>query len=107
MIRRPPRSTLFPYTTLFRSSLKGVTGAGNIDTTEVRAMIAAIKRQTSLPVGVGFGIRDGETAKKIAEFADAIVIGSRIIQELEAATAGAALEQVRMLVSGIRHAMDA
>jgi tryptophan synthase alpha chain len=92
---------------IYYVSLKGVTGAANIDTTEVQAMIAAIKRQTSLPVGVGFGIRDGKTAKKIAEFADAIVIGSRIIQELETATAGAALEQVRVLVSGIRHAMDA
>ena len=92
---------------IYYVSLKGVTGAANIDTAEVRAMIAAIKQQTSLPVGVGFGIRDGETARKIAEFSDAVVIGSRIIQELESAKAGAALEQVRTLVSGIRRAMDA
>ena len=92
---------------IYYVSLKGVTGAANIDTTEVKAMIAAIKQQTSLPVGVGFGIRDGETARKIAEFSDAVVIGSRIIQELETAKTGAALDQVRALVSGIRRAMDA
>ncbi len=46
-------------------------------------MIEQIKAQTTLPVGVGFGIRDGATAKRIAGFADAVVIGSRIIQEME------------------------
>jgi tryptophan synthase alpha chain len=92
---------------IYYVSLKGVTGAANIDTAEVAAKIAAIKAQTGLPVGVGFGIRDGAMAKKIAGFADAIVIGSRIIQELETAASGEGLTQVRALVSGIRHAMDA
>jgi tryptophan synthase alpha chain len=92
---------------IYYVSLKGVTGAANIDTAEVKTMIAAIKRQTALPVGVGFGIRDGETARRIAEFADAVVIGSRIIQELETAPAASALERVRKLVSSIRQAMDA
>ena len=92
---------------IYYVSLKGVTGAANIDTAEVKAMIAAIKQQTSLPVGVGFGIRDGETARKLAEFSDAVVIGSRIIQEIEGAAPGAALDQVRALLSGIRRAMDA
>ncbi len=92
---------------IYYVSLKGVTGAANIDTAEVQAMITAIKRQTPLPVGVGFGIRDGATAKQIAEFSDAVVIGSRIIQELETAPAATAIEQVQALVSGIRRAMDA
>jgi tryptophan synthase alpha chain len=92
---------------IYYVSLKGVTGAGNIDTSDVQTMIARIKAQTRLPVGVGFGIRDGETAKRIAGFADAVVIGSRIIQEMEAATQATALEKVRGLVSGIRKAMDA
>jgi tryptophan synthase alpha chain len=91
---------------IYYVSLKGVTGAGNIDTGDVETMIARIKSQTKLPVGVGFGIRDGETARRIAGFADAVVIGSRIIQEMEAATLETAVDRVRVLVSGIRQAMD-
>ncbi len=87
-------------------SLKGVTGAGNIDTADVEMMIGRIKAQTGLPVGVGFGIRDGETARRIAGFADAVVIGSRIIQEMEAATLDTAVQRVAVLVRGIRDAMD-
>ena len=91
---------------IYYVSLKGVTGAGNIDTDEVGSMIAKIKSQTKLPVGVGFGIRDGETAKRIARFADAVVIGSRLIQEMEAATAETAVEKVRALLKNIRETMD-
>ena len=91
---------------IYYVSLKGVTGAGNIDTRDVQAMIALIKAQTQLPVGVGFGIRDGETARRIAGFADAVVIGSRIIQEMEAGTADTAVQRVALLVKGIREAMD-
>jgi tryptophan synthase alpha chain len=92
---------------IYYVSLKGVTGAGNIDTSDVENMITRIKAQTKLPVGVGFGIRDGETARRITGFADAVVIGSRIIQEMEAATLETAQEKVRELVTGIRKAMDA
>jgi tryptophan synthase alpha chain len=92
---------------IYYVSLKGVTGAANIDTGEVELMIAKIKAQTTLPVGVGFGIRDGETAKRIARFADAAVIGSRLIQEMEAATADTAVERVRVLLREIRRTMDA
>jgi len=91
---------------IYYVSLKGVTGAGHIDAGDVETMIARIKSQTKLPVGVGFGIRDGETARRIAGFADAVVIGSRIIQEMEAATLETAVDRVRILVSGIRQAMD-
>ena len=92
---------------IYYVSLKGVTGAANIDTEAVSAMIKQIKAETSLPVGVGFGIRDGATAKLVAAFADAVVIGSRIIQELEASPPESALVNVEKLVSDIRHAMDA
>ena len=92
---------------IYYVSLKGVTGAANIDTEAVSAMIKQIKAETALPVGVGFGIRDGATAKLVAAFADAVVIGSRIIQELEASPPEAALVNVEKLVSDIRHAMDA
>ena len=91
---------------IYYVSLKGVSGAANIDTSEVESMIAKIKSQTNLPVGVGFGIRDGETAKRIAGFADAVVIGSRIIQEIEASTPETAVEKVRLLLKNIRETMD-
>jgi tryptophan synthase alpha chain len=89
---------------IYYVSLKGVTGAANIDTGDVRAAINRIKSKTALPVGVGFGIRDGDTAKHIAAFADAVVIGSRIIQEMEA-NPGNEIECVRELVAGIAKVM--
>src|SRR5439155_4846476 len=64
-------------------SLKGVTGAGSIDTLDVARRVAAIREHVKLPIGVGFGIRDAQTARQVAQVADAVVIGSRIIQELE------------------------
>ena len=91
---------------IYYVSLKGVTGAGNIDTGDVEAMITLIKAQTRLPVGVGFGIRDAETARRIARFADAVVIGSRIIQEMETGAIDTAVSRVAILVRGIREAMD-
>jgi tryptophan synthase alpha chain len=91
---------------IYYVSLKGVTGAASIDTAEVALMIARIKAQTKLPVGVGFGIRDGETARRIAGFADAVVIGSRLIQEMETSTPDTAVERVRILLTDIRRTMD-
>jgi len=88
-------------------SLKGVTGAGNIDTAQVAERLAAIRRHVQLPIGVGFGIRDGATARAVAEVADAVVIGSRIIQEIENAPDGGAVAAVQSFVAGIRSALDA
>jgi tryptophan synthase alpha chain len=87
-------------------SLKGVTGAANIDTAEVAQRIAAIRQHVKLPIGVGFGIRDAATAKAVGAVADAIVIGSRIIQELENSPREKAVEAVRSFVLGIRQALD-
>jgi tryptophan synthase alpha chain len=64
-------------------SLKGVTGAGTLDTDAVAAMLPRIRRHVSIPVGVGFGIRDAATACAIGKVADAVVIGSKIIQLIE------------------------
>jgi tryptophan synthase alpha chain len=64
-------------------SLKGVTGAGTLDTAAVEAMLPRIRQHVSVPVGVGFGIRDAVTARAISKVADAVVIGSRIIQLIE------------------------
>ncbi|NDP42050.1 MAG: tryptophan synthase subunit alpha [Aromatoleum sp.] len=87
-------------------SLKGVTGAGNIDTAEVARRLAEIRRHIALPVGVGFGIRDAASAKAIAAHADAVVIGSRIIQEIETGTPDAAPERAGAWLAGIRGALD-
>jgi len=83
-------------------SLKGVTGAGTLDTQAVEAMLPRIRRHVSVPVGVGFGIRDAQTARAVGRVADAVVIGSRIIQLIEdqprdrvVATAGAFLADIR------------
>jgi tryptophan synthase alpha chain len=64
-------------------SLKGVTGSGALDTDAVAAAIPRIKQYVSIPVGVGFGIRDAATAKTVGAVSDAVVIGSKIIQLIE------------------------
>lgn len=88
-------------------SLKGVTGAGGIDTADVAKRVAAIREHVKLPIGVGFGIRDGATARAVAEVADAVVIGSRIIQEIENNARDAVVPAVQAFVAGIRAALDA
>jgi tryptophan synthase alpha chain len=65
-------------------SLKGVTGAGTLDTAAVEAMLPRIRQHVSLPVGVGFGIRDAASAQAVGRVADAVVIGSKIIQLIDA-----------------------
>ena len=82
-------------------SLKGVTGAANIDTAEVSEKIANIRRHLSIPIGVGFGIRDGASAKAVGKVADAVVIGSALVQTIAdagsdaPARAGAWLRSIR------------
>jgi tryptophan synthase alpha chain len=91
---------------LYYVSLKGVTGSGKLDLDEVAARIPLIRSQVGMPVGVGFGIRDGATAARIAGFADAVVIGSRIIEEIESGPAAEAPARVQVFLAGIRAAMD-
>ncbi len=64
-------------------SLKGVTGAGHLDTAAVAEAVPRIKRHVGVPVGVGFGIRDGVTARAVADVSDAVVIGSKLVELLE------------------------
>ncbi|MFA9274857.1 MAG: tryptophan synthase subunit alpha [Candidatus Aquirickettsiella gammari] len=87
-------------------SLKGVTGSGALDLDAVAAMIPRIKKHVNVPVGVGFGIRDGATAKAISSVSDAVVIGSRIIQELENTPREQAVAAVQSFITGIRSALD-
>ncbi|MDE2585032.1 MAG: tryptophan synthase subunit alpha [Betaproteobacteria bacterium] len=88
-------------------SLKGVTGSGKLNLDEVAERIPKIRARTGLPVGVGFGIRDAETARRIATFADAVVVGSRIIEEMENNPVDQACAKVRALVADIRRGIDA
>lgn len=90
---------------LYYVSLKGVTGAGNIDADEVAQRVNHIKKFTRLPVGVGFGIRDAASAQRIAQVADAVVIGSRLVQEILDAGADAPA-RLQALLAEIRAAMD-
>jgi tryptophan synthase alpha chain len=88
-------------------SLRGVTGARHLDLDDVSAKLPAIRGKTKLPIGVGFGIRDGETARAVARVADAVVIGSRMIQEMEQATPETCVEKGAAFLKQIRGAMDA
>jgi tryptophan synthase alpha chain len=87
-------------------SLKGVTGAGHLDTAAVADMVPRIKAHVNVPVGVGFGIRDAETAKAVAAVSDAVVIGSRIVQLLEAQTPDTVVAAGRDFIAEIRAALD-
>jgi tryptophan synthase alpha chain len=87
-------------------SLKGVTGAGHLDTRDVAVKLDEIRRRITLPVGVGFGIRDAESARAIAAHADAVVIGSRIIAEIEQGPAADAPARAAAFVATIRKALD-
>ena len=88
-------------------SLKGTTGAGHLDAGEVSRRLAEIRRHVKLPVGVGFGIRDAASAQAIAAHADAVVIGSRIIQEIEGGPAEGAAARAGAWLATIRRALDA
>ncbi|GAB2180293.1 tryptophan synthase subunit alpha [Denitratisoma sp. agr-D3] len=91
---------------IYYVSLKGVTGSANLDLDEVAQRIPAIRDKVGMPVGVGFGIRDGATAAKVAKVADAVVIGSRIIEEIENSPRDQAASRVTAFLKGIRDAMD-
>jgi len=87
-------------------SLKGVTGAAHLDLADVQRRIALLRAHIRVPIGVGFGIRDAETARAVAVMADAVVVGSRIVQEIESSAPEALLANVTRLVRGLRTAMD-
>jgi tryptophan synthase alpha chain len=92
---------------VYHVSLRGVTGAGHFDIGAVQQMIPRIKAHVKLPVGVGFGIRDARTARAVAETADAVVIGSALVQLLEGAGRDEAPRVAGEFIAGIRAALDA
>jgi len=87
-------------------SLKGVTGAGHLDVAAVTEMLPRIREHVKLPVGVGFGIRDGQTAKALAAVCDAVVIGSRLVQLLEEQPREKLAATGRDFIASIRGALD-
>lgn len=91
---------------IYYVSLKGVTGASHLDLQEVSTMLAQLRNYISLPIGVGFGIRDGATAKAVAGLADAVVVGSRIIEEIERSPDAELLDNVGNLLNSLRKAID-
>lgn len=91
---------------LYYVSLKGVTGAANMDVEQVKARVAEIRSKTHLPIGVGFGVKDAATAKKVAVFADAIVVGSRMVVTIEESTEQNLMQNISVLMQELRTAID-
>lgn len=89
-------------------SIKGVTGTATLAADDVAARLAQIRRQVSLPIGVGFGIKDPESAARVAAIADAVVVGSALVEDLyNAAQAGnSPVEAAQQFISGMRDAID-
>ena len=94
---------------LYYVSLKGVTGAGHLDVDDVKSKLSAFGQLTDLPVCVGFGIKDPETAKSVARLADGVVIGSVLVDKmgsLEGQPAAVIAAAVGEIIGGIRAAID-
>ena len=91
---------------LYYVSLRGVTGAANIDLADVAARVKHVRGFAKLPVGVGFGIRDAQGARAIGAVADAVVIGSALIQEIEKSPRDQVAAKVGQFLSPIREALD-
>lgn len=87
-------------------SLKGVTGAGHLDTTAVAAMVPRIRAHVKVPVGVGFGIRDAASAQAVAAVSDAVVIGSALVQRLETQARAEVAVAAGAFIADIRQALD-
>jgi len=93
---------------LYYVSLKGVTGAGHLDSDDVAQHVALIKQRTDIPVAVGFGIKDAESARAVAACADGVVVGSALVKAYaEAESAGHdGNKAVTSLLGSIREALD-
>ncbi|SMG63660.1 tryptophan synthase, subunit alpha [methanotrophic bacterial endosymbiont of Bathymodiolus sp.] len=93
---------------LYYVSIKGITGAGHLDTSDVQRKLIDIRANTDLPVGIGFGIKDAETAKIIAGLGDAVVVGSALISKIEANLSAPeiAKQDIIDLLKSMRFAMD-
>ena len=87
-------------------SLKGVTGAGHLDVAAVAAMVPRIRAHVSVPVGVGFGIRDAATARAVAAVSDAVVIGTALVQLLQTCSRAEVAASAGHFIGTLRTALD-
>ena len=92
---------------LYYVSLKGVTGAANLDIVEVKKRVAEIRQTTDMPIGVGFGVKDAATAREVAAIADAVVVGSRMVLAIEQSTPENLISNIQSLMHELRAAIDA
>jgi len=93
---------------LYYVSLKGVTGAGHLNTADVETKLKQIRANTKLPIAIGFGVKDAETAKTVANLGDGVVVGSALISKIEAHQddLATAQQQIVELLAAMRQAMD-
>jgi len=93
---------------IYYVSVKGITGAGNLDTDAVANRLQTIRGKTDLPVGVGFGIKDGDSAARVAAVADAVVVGSALVSRIEALQnePESIPQQAAAFIAELRQAMD-
>lgn len=96
---------------IYYVSVKGVTGSKALDTAEVGTQVQQIKAQTALPVCVGFGIRDGESAKAIGQYADGVIVGSELVRQFadvgdNADQIATAKQRVLAKMDELRQALD-
>lgn len=92
-------------------AIKGVTGSAQLDTTDIANRISHIKTMTDLPIGVGFGIKDAQTASTLGAVADAVIVGSANVKLIEAGVENnldnsAIIDDIYSLLSSIRKALD-
>jgi tryptophan synthase alpha chain len=87
-------------------SLKGITGAGNLDTQSVERKLPEIREHVKIPVGVGFGIRDKQSAKAVSKVADAVVIGTKLLELLQEGSDQERLQKLSSFITEIRQALD-
>jgi len=83
-----------------------VTGAGHLDLAAIEQKIPRLRKHIKLPIGVGFGIRDASTALAVAKLCDGVVVGSRIVQEIENSSGQDVIANVSKLVKELRQAVD-
>ena len=90
-------------------AVKGITGAGNLDVAAVEEKVAQIRRQTDLPVGVGFGIKDAASAAAVSKIADAVIVGSALVRKVEESDGQSdhLISDISGLLGEMRQAMDA
>ncbi|MBN8736303.1 MAG: tryptophan synthase subunit alpha [Xanthomonadales bacterium] len=92
---------------LYYVSFAGITGAAKLSADAIRARVAEMRQRAQVPIAVGFGIKDAASAEAVAEFADAVVIGSALVDALSSATtAGEACRQARAFLAPVRAAVD-